>query len=352
MAAMKISTVPDDQFEKIVETRLAGRLPALIAIHNTQRGPALGGVRFHAYNNEEAALIDVKRLAESMTYKAALAGLPIGGGKAVIMGNPHRDKKEAVLRDFAYFVNQLKGNYITAKDLGIEVPDLDVIACHTKYVTGTGLKGSSGDPSPMTALGIYEGMKAASQITFETKSLRGLKVLLQGVGKVGISLIPYLISEGVKLFIHDKNTELAKKLARQYPLRSVSTQELWSTKVDIFCPCALGAVINSQTIAHLRTMGVKLIAGAANNQLTSELEDSFALIELDITYVPDFVINAGGLIQVAHELTGYDEKKVLAQTRAIGQTVKKILNNAKKRQLPPLIVAMKMAREALTWDSD
>ncbi|MBP9707209.1 MAG: Glu/Leu/Phe/Val dehydrogenase [Oligoflexales bacterium] len=304
-------------------------LKAIIAIHDTTLGPALGGCRFWNYTSEEEALHDVLRLSRGMTYKAAVSGLNLGGGKAVIIGDPTRLKSEAFFRCFGRFVDSLSGRYITAEDVNIDVKDVEAMALETKYVTGVG--SGSGDPSPFTALGVYCGIKAALKYRSEDSSLSGKKVAVQGLGHVGYHLCRLLAQEGAKLVVADINESRVRRVIEEFKAEAVEIDTIHTQAVDIFAPCALGAILNDKTIPELKT---QIIAGAANNQLDDEERHGKMLQKSGILYSPDYVINAGGLINVSHELRGYDAKASETETRKIFDTLYSIFTESEKNQIP------------------
>ncbi len=306
-------------------------LKAIIAIHDTTLGPALGGCRFWNYETEEQALFDVLRLSRGMTYKAAVAGLNLGGGKAVIIGDPKKLKSEALFRTFGRFVNSLSGRYISAEDVNINVADVDYMSLETKYVTGVSSQFGSGDPSPVTALGVYHGIKAAVKFKLNTDSLKGLRLAVQGCGSVGRSLIDMLIKDGARVCISDINPDNIKKVNDHHNLELVDPAKVHAADVDIFAPCALGAILNQETIPAIKAA---IIAGAANNQLLDEVKHGEMLRDRNILYAPDYVINAGGLINVAHELRGYRREAALAEARKIEQVLLNIFAVAKERNIP------------------
>lgn len=289
-------------------------LKAIIAIHNTTLGPALGGTRMWPYASEEEALVDVLRLSKGMTYKASAAGLNLGGGKAVIIGDPKKDKSEALFRNFGAFVNSLNGKYITAEDVGTTVQDMSYIFMETPYVTGIPVSfGGSGDPSPYTAHGVLMGIKASVKHQLKTDSLKGVRVAVQGLGNVGSHLVEYLVKEGAKVVIADIDPEKTKRVADKHNVEMVAADQIISQDCDVFAPCALGAIINDKS---LPTLKCKVIAGAANNQL-SEDRHGDALRELGILYAPDYVINSGGLINVFVELEGYSADRAIEKTQQV-----------------------------------
>ncbi|MCS7188555.1 MAG: Glu/Leu/Phe/Val dehydrogenase dimerization domain-containing protein [Bacteroidia bacterium] len=320
-------------------------LKSIIAIHDTTLGPALGGVRFWPYASEEEALIDVLRLSRGMTYKAAISGLNLGGGKAVIIGDPLQIKSEALLRRFGQFVEGLGGHYITAEDMGVSVKDMEFIRMETAYVTGLPEEmGGSGDPSPVTAYGVYLGMKAAWKKVTGTESLRAVKILIQGLGKVGMALAKLLHKEGASLYATDLSARQLEYAQKEYGLQPVSPDAWYNQPVDIFSPCARGGILNKDTIPHLRCA---VIAGSANNQLADEVEDSLRLVDRGILYAPDFLINAGGLINVYTELEGYNRNRALARTEYIYEATLRVFTAAEQRGITPHEAAMRLAEERI-----
>lgn len=308
------------------------QLKAIIAIHDTTLGPALGGCRFWNYRDETEALIDVLRLSRGMTYKASVAGLKLGGGKAVIIGNPSRLRSEKFFRAFGAFVNSLNGRYITAEDVNVTVEDMNYIAKETRYVSGISpTKGGSGDPSPITALGVYYGIKAAVEYKTRNSSLRGLSIAVQGCGAVGRNLCKLLHEEGARLIVADINRASADLMHKEFGAQVVTTEEIHRVQADVYSPCALGGVLNEKTIPELN---VGIVAGAANNQLLDERGDGMKLKERGILYAPDYVINAGGLINVAHELSGYSDELSRSDTKRIHQTTLKVFELAAKNDIP------------------
>lgn len=305
-------------------------LKAIIGIHDTTLGPALGGTRLWSYTSEEDALRDVLRLSRGMTYKAACAGLSLGGGKAVIIAKPE-DKTEAMFRAFGRFVNSLGGRYITAEDVNTSVRDMDNVRLETRFVTGVSKAfGGSGDPSPFTALGVFCGLKAAVEFRLGKKDLRGLKVAVQGVGSVGKHLCGLLHEQGAKIFVSDINKDRTSDMERLYGATPMSEQEMYAADVDVFAPCALGAILNNKTISSMKA---KIIAGAANNQLEDEKNHSKMLAEKKVVYCPDYVINAGGLINVYNELIGYSREKATAEAQNIEQSIMTILRDAERENI-------------------
>ncbi|MBW4360032.1 Glu/Leu/Phe/Val family dehydrogenase [Flavobacterium taihuense] len=301
-------------------------LKAIIGIHNSVMGPALGGTRMFNYANEWEALNDVLRLSRGMTYKAAITGLNIGGGKAVIMGDAKTQKTPELMRKFGEFVHSLSGRYITAEDVGMETSDMDLVRDVTPYVTGISEeRGGAGNPSPITAFGVYMGMKAAAKQQFGSDKLEGKKVLVQGIGHVGETLVEYLTKEGAQVFIADINEEKLYQVAAKYNAEVFTGDDLYSADVDIYAPCAMGATINDVTVNKIKA---KVIAGAANNQLANENTHGLLLQERGILYAPDFLINAGGIINVYAELAHYDKAEIMRKTENIFNTTLEIFEYA------------------------
>jgi leucine dehydrogenase len=319
-------------------------LKAIIAIHDTTLGPALGGTRMWTYDSEEAAIEDALRLARGMTYKNAAAGLNLGGGKTVIIGNPQTDKSEALFRAFGRYIQGLNGRYITAEDVGTTVADMDIIHEETDYVTGISPAfGSSGNPSPVTAYGVYRGMKAAAKAAFGTDLLEGKVIAVQGVGNVAYNLCRYLHEEKANLIVTDINIEAVKKTVSEFGAKAVEPNEIYGVDCDIFSPCALGAVINDETIPKLKA---KVIAGAANNQL-KDTKHGQVIHEMGIMYAPDYVINAGGVINVADELYGYNRERAMKKVEQIYDNVQKVFEIAKRDSIPTYLAADRMAEERI-----
>lgn len=320
-------------------------LKAIIAVHNTVLGPALGGTRMWSYNNEAEALNDVLRLSRGMTFKAAISGLNLGGGKAVIIGDAKTQKNEALMRRFGKFVDSLGGKYITAEDVGMETVDMEYISYETKYVTGKPVRlGGSGNPSPVTAYGVYCGMKGAAEFLWGSDSLQGKSVLVQGVGHVGETLVKYLTEEGATVKIFDIGADRVNEIAAKYGATPVAADEVYNSEVDIYAPCALGATLNDETIPQLKCA---IVAGAANNQLANEERHGQMLIDKGIVYAPDFLINAGGLINVYSEIEGYGTDEAMEKTANIKNTTIQILEKAKAEQITPQHAAMKAAQERI-----
>lgn len=317
-------------------------LKAIIAIHNTVLGPAMGGTRMWAYDSESTALEDVLRLARGMTFKNAMAGLHLGGGKAVIIGDARKIKTEALLRMYGKFIKNLNGKYITAEDMGMTDRDMEHIAQETSFVAGLPeYRGGSGSPSAMTALGTYVGMKAAAKKAFGSDSLEGKTVAVQGVGSVGEILVGYLVRENAKIFITDVFEERIKKVAARFQVTAVGADEIYDVPADIYSPCAMGATVNDETLSRLKA---QVIAGCANNQLADEDLHGTACMQKGIVYVPDFVINSGGVINIATEIAGsYNRAWATAKTEEIYDRVLQVLNAAEQQQRNAQTVAIELA---------
>lgn len=319
-------------------------LKAIIAIHNTTLGPALGGTRMWTYKSDEDALIDVLRLSKGMTYKAAAAGLNLGGGKAVIIGDPKKDKSEALFRAFGRYVESLNGRYFTAEDVGTDVNDMEFINMETKFVTGIDIgHGGSGDPSPFTAHGVYMGIKACVMERRNTESLKGVKIAVQGVGSVGRHLVELLHKEKAQIIITDTDKERAQQIGDKYHCEVVGPDEIYGVQADIFAPCALGAVVNDETIPKFK---FEIIAGGANNQLKEQRHGDI-LRQKNILYAPDYVINAGGLMNVYLELEGYSRERALNMTRGIYYNLRKVFAMAKDEQVPTNKAADRVAEDRI-----
>jgi len=316
-------------------------LRTIIAIYSTALGPALGGTRMWAYRSEDDALDDVLRLGKAMAYKAAAAGLALGGGKAVIIGDPATDKTPDRFRAYGRVVEGLGGAYITTADVGTTVEDLDVIAETTRFVTGTS-KGS-GDPSPITAHGVYHGMLAVAEIAFGEATLAGRHVVVSGVGKVGGALARLLAEGGAHVTITDIRRDVAEALASQIGADLVDAAEAAEVPCDVFAPCALGPVVTDETLARFKC---RAIAGAANNQLATP-EHGRALAEMGILYAPDYVINAGGLINVEDELHGYDPARARRKAEAIADTLREVFRIAGAQGITPADAADHLAEERI-----
>jgi len=319
-------------------------LKAIICIHDTTLGPALGGTRMWNYDCEEDAILDALRLARGMTYKNAAAGLNLGGGKTVIIGDSRTQKSEELFRAFGRYVQSLSGRYITAEDVGTTVRDMDWVHLETKFVTGVSSScGASGDPSPMTARGVWRGMKAAAKEAYGSDSLNGKTVAIQGLGHVGYYLAKHLHEEGAKLIVTDIHEDVIKRVVDEMGAKVVGCEEIFGVDADIFAPCAMGAVINDETIPQFK---FRIIAGAANNILKEDRHGD-KLHELGILYAPDYVINSGGVINVADELEGYNYERALAKIEMVYDNVAKVIEIAKRDKIPTYKAADRMAEERI-----
>ena len=335
-----------DEYEEVVFFHDApSGLRAIVAIHSTALGPALGGSRFYPFASEDDALRDVLRLARGMTYKAAAAGLDLGGGKAVIMGDPRRLKSEELLRAYGRFVDSLGGRYITAEDVGTSREDMDTVRRETRWVTGVSRRlGGSGDPSPVTAYGVYQGIRACAEEALRTSSLEGVRVVVQGVGKVGYHLAKQLVEEKAVVTVADVDLDAVGRAVNELGVDTVDPDKAHAVDCDIFAPCALGAVIRDDTLPELKC---RVVAGAANNQLERP-EHGNALAELGILYAPDYVINAGGLINVADELIGYDRERAMLRVEGIYRTLREVFRKAELEGLTTAEAADAVARHRMS----
>jgi leucine dehydrogenase len=313
----------------------------IIAIHSTALGPAIGGTRFWNYANEDEALTDVLRLSRGMTYKTALAGLPLGGGKSIIIGDSTTANREELLRAHGQFVETLKGRYITAEDVGTNPADMEIMRHETQYVGG--LAGRSGDPSPYTARGVFRAIQASSKFVWDTDNLSGRTIAMQGCGNVGYNLAKLLHEAGAKLIVTDVNSTNLSRVADELSVETVSTNDIFSVRADIFAPCALGGVIKDQTIPELT---VKIVAGAANNQLLEERHGT-TLKERDILYAPDYVANAGGVLNGCRELLDWTTEQSLTKIDDIYNTMLKIFKDAEAQGLTTNRAADRLAEDRL-----
>ncbi len=341
------TTMMEMEHEQLVfcTDKISG-LRAIVAIHNTTLGPALGGTRFWNYAHEDDAIIDVLRLSRGMTYKAAISGLNLGGGKAVIIGDSKAlTHREPLFRRYGKFVNSLGGKYITAEDVGTSTGDMEFINMETDHVAGKPEQlGGGGDPSPVTAYGVFLGMKAAVKHASGTDALKGKKVLVQGVGNVGFHLVEHLMQEEAIVMISDLSEERIKKVTDKYKVTVIHKDAVAETDMDIYAPCALGAVINDETMHKFKC---SVIAGAANNQLKDEKKHGRELISRGIVYAPDYLINAGGLINCYSELEGYNRERALQKTEIIYTRALEIFDIAKKNDITTQEAANKIAEERI-----
>jgi len=313
----------------------------IIAIHDTSLGPALGGTRFWNYASEAEALADVLRLSEGMTYKAALAGLNLGGGKAVLWGDSRTSNREMIFRALGRAVEALGGRYITAEDVGTSVDDMEFVRMETAFVTG--VHGGSGDPSPVTALGTFEAIRATVSRIFGTPDLRGRHVLVQGLGHVGTHLCERLVAAGAQLTVADVDPQRCTPIRDAFGAAVVAPEEIHRVEADLFAPCALGAILDDRTIGELKVRGV---AGAANNQL-AEPHHADALRARDILYAPDYVVNAGGLINVYGELQGWDPERSRRKAGEIHNTLLRVFDIAEREGCSTAAAADQLARERI-----
>ena len=321
-------------------------LKAIIGIHNTVLGPSLGGTRIWNYQSEEEALKDVLRLSRGMTFKNAISGLNLGGGKAVIIGDASRIKSEALFRRFGRFIESLNGRYVTAEDVNMKTSDIEYVAMETGHVSGLPeVMGGGGDPSPVTAFGTYMGMKAAVKKVYGKDSLEGKKIAVQGVGQVGTYLVEYLQKENAKIYVADIDEEKLDQIAKKYGAVVVPEQDMYDMDMDIYAPCALGATLNSDTLSRLKC---QVVAGAANNQLAEERKHGKMLKEKGITYAPDFLINAGGVMNCyAEYIGGYKREKVYKQAEKIYDITTNILITAEKQNITTHEAALELAMQRI-----
>jgi valine dehydrogenase (NAD+) len=324
-------------------------LQAIVAIYSTALGPALGGTRFYPYASEDEALADVLNLSRAMAYKNALAGLDLGGGKAVIIGDPAELKSEALLRAYGRFVQSLNGRYITACDIGTYSEDMDVVARECSFVTGrTVPNGGAGDSSVLTAFGVFQGMRAAAEHAWGSTSLDGRTVGVEGVGKVGHRLADHLISDGARVVIYDTSHAATERVRAQHPEVTVaaSRAELLRGSLDVYSPCALGGAVDDDAVAALRAAGTKIICGGANNQLAHPGVEKM-LADHGIVYAPDYLVNSGGVIQVADELHGFSFERARARAEQILGTTRQILATADADGVPPAVAADRLAERRI-----
>ncbi|MDB5109125.1 MAG: Leucine dehydrogenase [Mucilaginibacter sp.] len=320
-------------------------LKAIIAIHDTTLGPALGGTRMWTYKTEQDALNDVLRLSKSMTYKAAISGLNLGGGNAVIIGDSRKDKTEALMRKFGRFIKNLNGEFITAEDVGTNPKDMEYIRMETQYVTGVPETiGGSGDPSPVSALGVFMGIKASVKELYGSDSLTGKSVIVQGIGRVGENLVKLLRDENAKVYVSDINEDRTGQVSKKYGAEAVSNNSIFDIDADIYSPCALGATVNTYTINKLKCA---IIAGSANNQLENENIHGQMLLEKGILFAPDYVINAGGIINCYSELMGFSKKRTMQLTENIYEATRNVLKLSKAEGISTIQAANKIAEKRI-----
>jgi leucine dehydrogenase len=323
----------------------ASGLKAIIAIHNTVLGPGLGGTRMWNYATEADALKDVLRLSRGMTYKAAISGLNLGGAKAVIIGDANKHKSEALMRKFGRFIENLNGKYITAEDVGTTTKDMEYVSMETESVVGLPESmGGGGDPSPVTAYGVYMGMKASAKKAYGSDSLAGKKISIQGIGKVGMHLVELVHKEGAQITVSDINTESLDYAVKNYGATVVDGSDIYSVGADIFAPCALGAILNTENI---NSLNCSIIAGAANNQLAEEEEHGMLVKQKGLLYAPDFLINAGGLINVYSEHIGYNRENAMRDTEKIFDTTLNIYKLAEAQNIHTQKAATLLAQKRI-----
>lgn len=323
-------------------------LKAIIGIHDTTLGPALGGTRMWNYNSESDAIRDVLRLSRGMTFKASISGLNLGGGKAVIIGDARKDKTDALMQKFGEYVDSLSGRYITAEDVGMTTHDMEMVKTKTDHVTGIPVSmGGSGNPSPVTAYGVYMGMKAAAKYTYGNDNLEGKRVIVQGIGHVGETLVKHLTEEGANVVINDIHEDTLTRVSSKYNTEVYTGNKLFEQEMDIYAPCALGATLNDESIKKLKC---KIVAGAANNQLANEELHGHAIKAKGIHYAPDFLINAGGLINVYSEIAKYDRAESLRRTENIYDTTLEIFETSELEDISThraaLLIAQKRVDQA------
>ncbi len=319
-------------------------LKTIIAIHSTDLGPALGGTRFFSYDTEAQALEDVLRLSKGMTYKAAVAGLDLGGGKAVIIGDPRTDKSERLFRAYGRIVDSLQGRYITAEDVGTTTHDMDVVRRETRWALGNSVaEGGAGDPSPVTARGLFAATRAVCEVLWGDPDVAGRRFAVQGVGKVGSAFVQLLVEHRAEVIISDAYEPAIQSAVETYGVKSVPADEILTVDCDVLSPCALGAVLSEETIAKL---ACQAIVGSANNQLATDA-DADRLTERGILYAPDFVVNAGGLINVYDELHGYSRTRALHRVDALFDATKAILEKADKEGITPNRAAISIAEQRI-----
>jgi len=340
MEIKKIATNTDHEIVLIGRDAASG-YRGIIAIHDTSLGPAVGGTRFWNYASEDEALTDALRLSHGMTYKNALAGLPLGGGKSIIIGDSKASNREALLRAHGRFVNTLEGRYITAEDVGTSPADMEIVRTETQYVAG--LLGGSGDPSPFTARGVFRAIQASSKFLWDTDQLSGRTIALQGCGNVGHNLAKLLHEAGAKLIVTDVDDKNLSRVVAETGAETVHPDEIFSVSADVFAPCALGGILNDRTIPELK---VKIVAGAANNQLLEERHGAM-LRERNILYAPDYVANAGGILNGTIELLGWKPEDALQKIDEIYDTTLRIFESAQTQGLTTNKAADQLAEERL-----
>jgi valine dehydrogenase (NAD+) len=326
-------------------------LKSIIALYSTALGPGLGGTRFYPYDSEQDALEDVLNLSTAMAYKNALAGLPHGGGKAVIIGDPARDKSEALLRAYGRFVDSLGGDYVTACDVGTYVADMDVVAQETRWATGRSeANGGAGDSSVLTAFGVFQGMRASAEHLWGTPTLAGRRVGIAGVGKVGIHLVEHLLADGASVVVTDVSSEAVARVRSAHAEVDVlpDVEALVRADLDVYSPCAMGGALSDEVVSVLQA---RVVCGAANNQLAHPGIEA-QLAERGVLYAPDYVVNSGGVIQVADELHGFDFARAQAKTAGIFETTRRVLELAAADGVPPALAADRLAEALMSGDHE
>lgn len=346
MSKLVFEIMQEEEFEQIVYgyDKHSG-LKALISIHNTALGPAFGGTRMMPYEKEEVALEDVLKLGKAMTWKNAACGIDFGGGKAVIIGDAKTEKTEDLLRAFGRMVEGLNGRYITGVDIGTDENDMIIVRKETKYnVALPESYGGGGSTSAATAYGCFEGMKAAAGKIFGSEDLKGKKVAIQGIGNIGSVLSKYLVDAGATVVVSDVNQDAVKKLCQELPVESVDAEAIYDQDVDIFSPCALGGILNDDTIPRLKC---KLVAGSANNQLADEEKHSKMLKESNIAYAVDFIMSAGGVINNSNQFIGYHRERAYGQVAKIGHSISRVFEIAETRNITTQEAAMILAKQRI-----
>ncbi len=345
MSELLDPTGPNDHEQVVFCQDRSSGLRAIIAIHSTRLGPSLGGTRFFPFPSEGAALVDVLRLSRAMTYKSAAAGLNLGGGKAVIIGDPRRDRSDALLRKYARFVDSLGGRYITTEDVGTTEPDMNTIREETSFVTGESVdKGGSGDPSEATGWGVFQAMRTLGRRLWGQETLEGRHVAVQGVGKVGSFIVEHLVRDGCLVTVADVSADAVDRVRSDHGVAAVSTDEIHKVACDIYSPCALGDALSVDKVPELRC---EAVAGCANNQLASP-EAALMLNERGIAYAPDFVVNAGGVINISYEVgRTYDREEAFAHVARIGETLDRVLDLAATEGITSAQAAERIAEERL-----
>lgn len=342
---LKIRELGVKGYEKVIVGKdTSAGLHAVIAVHNTVLGPGLGGIRMRPYRSEKEALEDALRLSKAMTYKAAISNLAIGGGKAVVMGNPEQPKKKKMLLALGDMIESLGGQYLAAEDVGFYCEDLDVIAQKTKYLTGASPSmGGSGDCSPSTAKGIIVGIQAAVLEKFQTTNLTGIRIAIQGIGKVGWPLLEFFHSQHSEIFVSDLSQAKCREAEKRFGVKVISPTQIHKIEAEVFSPCALGGCLTPKTIAGL---GAKIVAGGANNQFSDEKKGPAALMKKGILHAPDFIINAGGIIHLfVKEILRRDD--LTPWFLKIGGTLREVFRLSRQEGIAPLPVAIRLAEERI-----